>query len=155
MDTIRDGSSDRKIGNYPREELFFSTVAEKYISINKIGHPFVFSEVHRFDRKLWKDYKIMDHCYEKIARYFLSRDYYSKIRDKYFRFSLENGQYKTTPEIVDYIRKKDSNYINKNKYLDDGYGKFELYGDTESLFAVKRVSRDISDPLRRYITNLA
>ena len=44
--------------------------------------------------------------------------------------------------------------MEKNRFLDDGVSKFELYQDATSLFAVKRVKREFDDPLRKYIREL-
>jgi len=137
-----------------REEMFFSTLAECMVPRAKIGRPFIFSEVHRFDRELWDTFKKMDKLYNKFFHYVLPRRAYEKLKCIYNDSKFKQGKYKTTPGIVDKVRDRDSVYIEKNRFLNDGATTFELYRDVDSLFGVKRVDRIYNDPLRTYIRNL-
>lgn len=138
-----------------REEMFFSTLAECLIPRERIGRPFVFSEVHRFDRKLWHDFQWADRQYSGWGHYFVPKRIYNKMKSKYNDYRFKQEAYKTTPEIVDRIRQMDEKYVEENRFLDDGVSRFELYRDASSLFAVKRVKREYDDPLRKYIRELS
>lgn len=137
-----------------REEAFFPTLAECMIPHERIGKPFVFSEVHRFDRKLWQDFQRADSQYGRWGHYLLPGRVYNKLKACYNDYRFKQGAYMTTPEIVDRIRRLDEKYVEENRYLDDGVSKFELYQGAASLFAVKRVKREYDDPLRKYIREL-
>lgn len=159
MQTIRNCINSGKVcpdkGVYgTREEIFFSTLGECLIPRDRIGRPFVFSEVHRFDRELWKTFTKADLVYRKFLHYILPGKGYNKLKKIYNDFKFKCGKYKTTSEIVDRIRSQDTEYIEKNRFLCDGSSTFELYRNAASLFAVKRVERDFDDPLRKYIRNL-
>ncbi len=156
MNTIRECMEQGKVvpdnGRYgTREEMFFSTLGECLVPRERIGRPFVFSEVHRFDRELWRDFQRADDQYRKWGHYLLPARVYNKLKSIYNDYKFKQGAYQTTPEIVDKIKALDEEYVEKNRFLDDGVSKFELYRDAVSLFAVKRVTRDYNDPLRTYI----
>lgn len=137
-----------------QEESFFPTLSECLLPRQRIGRPFVFSEVHRFDRKLWRDFQWLDNQYNNWGHYLVPRRVYDRLKSGYNNFRFRQGSYETTPEIVDKIRNLDEKYVEQNRYLDDGVSKFELYRDASSLFAVKRVKREYDDPLRKYIREL-
>lgn len=152
--TIDLGADTSKKGHYTREEFFFSTIAETLVPYERVGHPIVFSEVHRFDRELWNVFKTTDRLYGKYLHYFLPRKLYDRMKGKYNQYKFNKGAYKITPQIVDRIRQRDVAFIEKNRYLNDGAGTVELYGKADTLFAVKRVARELNDPLRKYIRQL-
>lgn len=143
-----------KKGVYTREEFSFSTVAEKLVNHDHVGYPIVFSEVHRFDRELWRDFELYDRLYQNLLMFFMPRSFFDRLKGRHNRKKFEKRKFKTTPEIVDKIRKRNEEYISKNRYLNDGSGTCQLYGEADSLFAVKRVAREINDTLREYIRNV-
>ena len=153
---LENGKFDMSSGGVSRarEEAFFPTLAECLIPNERIGRPFVFSEVHRFDRKLWSDFQRADSQYSRWGHYLLPKRVYNKLKSYYNDFRFKQGAYETTPEIVDKIRRLDEKYVEENRFLDDGVSKFELYHNAASLFAVKRVKREYDDPLRKYIRDL-
>ena len=53
--------------SYTREELVFSTIAYSFLEEKDIGYPITYSEVHRYDRGLWKIQRIY-HSFSKIGR---------------------------------------------------------------------------------------
>lgn len=138
---------------YPREEIYFPTIASSLVSWSKIGYTTTFSEVHRFDRKLWKIRNITRYIFWnlRLSCVFPERLYW-KLEQVYNDRLFETRFYKTTPHIIERILKGDKRYIEKNSYLNDGSGQFRLY-DSE-IFSVKRINRDISDPVRKYINEL-
>ena len=137
-----------------REETFFATIAECLVDRERVGRPYVFSEVHRFDRELWNEFRKADEVYSQWLHLLLPRRLYDKGKSIYNDWKFKKGKYETTPEIVDRVRNRDTKYIEKNRYLYDGAIYFELYGEANTLFAVKRVKREYNDPLRSYIRNL-
>ena len=152
--TIDNGDEELKRGHYTREEFFFSTVAETLVSYDRVGYPYVFSEVHRFDRELWHTFMTMDRIYKKIGRFIITRHFYDRIKGKYNHIKFTKGKYKTSPTIVDRIVSRDERYVTSCRFLNDGAGTVALYGKADTLFAVKRVERDINNPLRQYISTL-
>ena len=142
-----------KVGNYTREEFYFSTVASNLVSWKKIGNTTTFSEVHRFDRVLWKIRNFTRALYYggRLNHIIPGRLYY-ELERRYNDYLFHSRFYKITPEIIDRLLKRDIECIRNNSYLDDGSGTFRLYGS--EIFSVKRVERDINDPVRRYITSL-
>lgn len=159
MNTIRECINTGEVvadnGAYgTREEMFFSTLGECLVPRERIGRPFVFSEVHRFDRELWRTFTRTDTLYRSYLHWLLPARYYNKLKILYNDHKFRRGKYATTPEIVDKVRNRDVSYLEKNRYLNDGAVTFELYSGPESLFAVKRVKREYDNPLRVYIRNL-
>lgn len=138
---------------YPREEIYFSTIASALVESNAIGGITTFSEVHRFDRLLWKIRDFTRKLYDSLGgRWIFSEDFYYKIERFYGDKLFKSRFYKTTPRIIRRLLKEDIAYINRNSYLDDGSGKFRLYNI--NIFSVKRINRTMDDTVRRYITNL-
>ena len=138
---------------YPREEIYFPTIASSVVSWDKIGNTTTFSEVHRFDRKLWKIRNITRSIYWNLRlNNFFSERLYWKIEQVYNDWLFKTRFYKTTSHIIERILSDDKKYIERNSYLNDGSGQFRLYN--YEIFSVKRINRDISDPVRKYINKL-
>lgn len=137
---------------YPREEVYFSTIASKLVSWNNVGCVTTFSEVHRFDRTLWRIRDLTRKLYNHGLKLICPEDFYYKIENYYNDKLFKSGFYKTTCKTINKLLENDIPYIYKNSYLDDGSGQFQLYG--EKLFSVKRINRKMSDSVRQFITNL-
>ena len=138
---------------YPREEIYFSTVASSTVSWDKIGFTTTFSEVHRFDRRLWKIKNIMRTIFWRWKlSFFVSEKVYFRIEELCNTLLFNMRFYKTTIGIIKKLLDQNEAYIKKNSFLNDGSGQFQLYN--KDIFSVKRINRDIKDPVRRYITNL-
>lgn len=138
---------------YTREEIFFSTIASALVDWNEIGDVTTFSEVHRFDRTLWKfRARTRKLFYRSILKFFMTETMYYKLEDRYNTLLFKKGWYKTSKRTVNKLLNNDMAYIQKNSYLNDGSGNFRLYG--QNIFSVKRVQRDIDNKLRKYITGL-
>lgn len=127
--------------HYPREEIIFSSLANA-LNIKSGGLPYVLSEVHRFDSKLWKFFM----KFKKIHRYDLLR----KVVNSLF---FKSKFYEIKPRDIEAIRSNDIEYLEQFEYLYDGDHKWKLF-DSNNLFAVKRVEREINNPLRVYIRGL-
>jgi hypothetical protein len=127
--------------HYPREEIVFSSLANA-LNIKSDGLPYVLSEVHRFDSKLWKFFM----KYKRIHRNDLLRKIVNAI---FFRSKF----YEIKPKDIEAIRNNDIKYLEKFEYLYDGDNKWKIF-NSNNLFAVKRVEREINNPLRIYIRGL-
>jgi len=125
----------------PREEIVFSSLANA-LNIKSDGLPYVLSEVHRFDSKLWKFFM----KYKRIHRNDLLRKIVNTI---FFRSKF----YEIKPKDIEAIRNNDIKYLEKFEYLYDGDNKWKIF-NSNNLFAVKRVEREINNPLRIYIRGL-
>lgn len=142
-----------KEGVYSREEIYFSTIASNLVSWDRIGFPTTFSEVHRFDRTLWRIREFTRALYYRgHMNLFIPQRLYNALEEKYNLLLFRSKFYKTTPRIVDRLLMNDQKYIYANSFLNDGSGQFRLYG--EEIFSVKRVERDMEDSTRKYITKL-
>lgn len=139
---------------YTREEIYFPTIASSLVSWDRIGNTTTFSEVHRFDRQLWRLRNITRTLFWglKLNRWF-SENMYWKLEKVYNDWLFKSKFYKTTVFTVRRLLLPDRKYILANSYLNDGSGQFQLYDG--NIFSVKRIRRDISDPVRKYITNLS
>lgn len=140
---------DEPLLPYPREELFFSTVASTLVSSQMIGKPTTFSEVHRFDRIYQNYYKKSNCFFAKSCSSNLKLAIDNLIRRALFRSRI----YAIRKKDIKKIRARDAEYISKNGQIDDGQGLFHLY-DKGNVFSVKRVPRTMSNPLRKYINRL-
>lgn len=127
--------------HYPREEIIFSSLVSA-LGIKSDGLPYVLSEVHRFDNKLWRFFM----KYKKIYNIPLLKKAVNSIL---FRSSF----YKIKPEDITAICTCDTNYLNKFKYLYDGDYVWQVF-EPKDVFCVKRVERDFNNKLRNYIREL-
>ena len=132
---------------YTREEIWFSTVAASVCKDGKIGFPIVFSEVHRKDRFHWKTFAVqrrMERFFPRSSRFLGTRLRNRVFNDDFFHLKTRD---------VRKILSCDKNFLRKNQFLDDGFGRFQLY-DEKAVFAVKRVRRDSGDEVREFIGTL-
>lgn len=138
---------------YGREEVYFSTIAQKVVDFSRCGYPTTFSEIHRFDRLIWNIRNALDFFYNKGGKVLIKRramDYLeNKINDVLFKSRL----YKIRTLDIDAIRLNNIKYLQHNLFLDDYPGYFRLY-DESNIYSVKRVPRNIEDSIRKYINNL-
>lgn len=133
------------------EEIYFATIAECFVEIGKVGYPTTYSEVHVFDRTLWKVRVITRKLYRYFLRFFVSESNYYKIEDWYNDKMFQSRFYKINKRTINGIRRHD---IKKKKcILNDYPAYFQLY-DPKYVFSVKRIPRDYDDKIRSYIRNL-
>jgi hypothetical protein len=131
---------------YPREEVWLSTVAHA-LHAPPGGMPYVFSEVHRFDRVFWNVLKVVDPFIGQRgnARYLPRRALeFLMIRAGFHRISRA---------WVDRIAHDAAGALAACEWLDDGAGRWCVC-DRHGLYGVKRVPRRVDAPLRRYIDRL-
>ncbi|WFF38735.1 hypothetical protein LU290_00350 [Moraxella nasibovis] len=130
--------------SYPREEFFFSSLARAF-GIVADGLPYVFSEVHRFDKKLWAYYENMPLLLNNNP---LSKKIKKQLIDKLFDY----GDYKISIKDIEAIRNQDDRHFASIEYLSDGNNRWRIH-TIDNLFAVKRVPRMMTDKIRQYISS--
>jgi hypothetical protein len=128
---------------YPREELVFSTLANA-LGIKPTGLPYVYSEVHVFDRYLWN---ILDR-YKFILE--LDNRLSSLLKKMVNNFIYKMNFYKIKISDVKNIAEGTSDF---KEILNDGNSKWRIF-ENKNLYAVKRVERDVSNKVRVYIEGM-
>jgi hypothetical protein len=132
---------------YPREEVWLSTVAHG-CAAPLAGAPYVFSEVHRFDRVFWKVLRVVDPLIGRRgdARWLPRRALeFLMIRSGFHRIDrtwVERIAHDRADELAPY------------EWLSDGNSEWRVF-DRHGLYGVKRVPRRPDAPLRRHIDALA
>ena len=132
--------------HYPREEVFLSSLACAF-DVKSDGLPYIFSEVHRFDRKLWQ--KLSQHPERYNEHQSVGRRRKNKLNKKIFN----SGFYKISPNDVNSIHAGDTIKYQEFEMLNDGHEYWKIF-DHQYLFGVKRVERLLSDPIRKMITDM-
>lgn len=152
MRIIRDNYVlDKKSEIYPREEFYFSTIASALVDWNQVGYPSTYSEVHVFDRLLWRVRSITRAIYFGCRLNFLVREnFYYRFEDIYNDIFFKSRLYRIRKKTVRKIKGGDQKFIRKNSVLNDYPGFFQLY-DAGHMYAIKRVTRDYNDRIRTYI----
>lgn len=137
---------------YTREEVYFSTIASNLVKWENCGKPTTYSEVHRFDRILWRiqDAGRQMHRYVHLI---IPQKAYDKLEAKCNDWLFQSKFYRIRTGLVRRIVAQDQKCIDQNRYLNDGSGTFQLYDGT-AVFSVKRVERDYNNKVRKYIRNL-
>jgi hypothetical protein len=128
---------------YPREELVFSTLANAY-GVKPAALPYVYSEVHVFDRRLWSIFDANKIVLE-------SKSGLSVVLKKFvndFMFKMEF--YKIKISDVKSISEGHSNF---NELMNDGNYCWKIF-DNKKLYGVKRIERDVSNGVRLYIEGM-
>lgn len=138
---------------YGREEVYFSTIAQKVVDFSRCGYPTTFSEIHRFDRFIWNIRNILDFFYNKWVKLLIKRSLMECLENKINDLLFKSRLYKIRKCDIDAIRLSDIKYLQHNSFLDDYPGYFRLY-DEANIYSVKRVPRDLEDNIRKYINNL-
>lgn len=132
---------------YPREEIIFSSFA-KLKGIVPDGLPYVFSEVHQFDRKFFGTlirYKYLFNFPLYLGKLMI------QLLEKYL---LKEYDYSINKNTILAIIQQDETYLQPYLSLnDDKDVSWRCYSVGE-IFAVKRVNRKINDPVRLYINQL-
>lgn len=132
--------------HYTKEEIFFSTLA-CCIGYQSNGLPYIFSEVHDFDRILWKKFTQIDN--NKLLNNFIKNKLKKYLNNRLFK----KGDYKINQNTIRFVLNKDPIFLDQRKYLNDGNNIWQVYNKNH-LYGVKRVARDMSDPIRIMISNL-
>lgn len=139
--------------SYTREELVFSTIAYRYLKEKEIGYPITYSEVHQYDKRVWKIQRIY-HSISilPIIRNILSPTRREKVNEWLVELYKKRGKYKINRRIIKKIVSGNRKYIMRRNMMNDYPGIFQLYDG--NIYAVKRVTRKMSDPIRVYIRGL-
>lgn len=131
---------------YPLEEVIFSSFACKE-NIKPEGIPYVYSEVHKFDRFFF--HYIKKYYFFPKVNLFLDKTL-KKILEGFLKIFLS---YKININTINLILTRD-NELSEQEYLDDGkYLSWKIY-DINSIYAVKRVNRNMNDSVRLFINKL-
>jgi hypothetical protein len=144
---------------YPREEVWLSTVAHArgarmgaaYLG----GAPYVFSEVHRFDRSFWRVLRMVDPIIGRPgeARYLPRRALEFLM--------IRSGFHRIDRRLVDLIAGDAADALARYEWLSDDPGRSSSSSsrwrvfDRHGLYGVKRVPRRLEHPLRRHIQQLS
>lgn len=141
--------------NYTREEVYFSTIAYYLIQEKGLlrGFPTTYSEVHDFDRALWRKQFITWGIYHRFGLgRIIPRSTYNLYEKRYSDKFVRKNSTALSISTVKKLLNDQSKFLNKHLYLNDSVTKYRLYG--ECIFSVKRVPRAMEDPLRVFINNL-
>lgn len=155
VDVLKSAGLDDELflsPKYPREEVYFSTIASNVVDYDRCGYPTTFSEVHRFDREIWSIRRKVDFLYRNVLKLFVSNQTNERIKGKLNDLLFKSKTYRIREKDILAICNKDLNYLRKYFVLDDNPGYFRLYDG--NLFSVKRVERVYNDSVRTFIRNL-
>ena len=150
MNCIKENYKIDKELIYPREEIYFSTIASCFVDLGEVGYPTTYSEVHIFDRVLWKIRCVTRKLYYSIFRHLLKENNYYKFESWYNIKLFKSNFYKIRKKTIINIKNSNTKFIEKNSILNDYPGYFTLY-DSHNIFSVKRIARDYKDEIRTYI----
>ena len=133
---------------YPREEVWLSTVAHAR-GVRPSGAPYIFSEVHRFDRSFWRVLRHVDPFIGRVgdARYLPRRALEFVM--------IRSGLHRIDRRLVDLIARDAADQLARYEWLSDypdtdRDSRWRVF-DRHGLYGVKRVPRRPNHPLRRYI----
>lgn len=129
---------------YPREEILFSSFAVAK-GLKSQGLPYIFSEVHRFDKMLWEYFD--KYSFILNDKYKITRKLKKQFNDKLFA----QGLYKIQEKDIDAIRNQDKKYLESTQSMSDGGNLWQIY-NIDNLYGVKRVERNMNDKIRQYIS---
>lgn len=132
---------------YPREEVWFSTLAHA-LRARCDGAPYVFSELHRFDRVFWR---VLRHVNPVIGTGTASSDF---IRRAIEYAMIKSGFHRINRTWVDRIANDLHTPLLPYEVMSDGNNCWRVF-DRHGLYGVKRVPRKTTSALRRYIDALA
>jgi hypothetical protein len=132
---------------YPREEVWLSTVAHAR-GARVSGTPYVFSEVHRFDRVFWKVLRVVDPIIGHRGNpRWLPRRALEFVM-------IRSGFHRIGRRMVDAIATDQADELSPYEWLSDGDTSWRVF-DRHGLYGVKRVPRRPDSPLRKYIDELS
>ena len=112
------------------------------------GKPYVFSELHRFDRVFWK---VLQHVNPVIGQQSAASDF---IRRSIEYLMIKSGFHRIDRGWVDSVAKGDLKRLLPFQTLSDGNNIWTVF-ERHGLFGVKRVPRKKNSHLRAYIDALA
>lgn len=131
---------------YPREEVWLSTIAHAQ-GAPVDGRPYVFSEIHRFDRVFWKVLDLVDPLLGRRG------DARHLPRRALEFLMIRSGFHRIDRRWVDRVARDAADALAPYEWLSDGHAPWRVF-DRHGLYGVKRVPRRPDAPLRRYIERL-
>jgi hypothetical protein len=132
---------------YPREEVWLSTAAHA-LAGQPAGRPYVFSEIHRFDRVFWQVLRWLDPLLGGPG------DPRHPVRRAIEYAMIKSGFHRIDRRWVDRIAHDAAGALAPYEFLSDGKVRWQVF-DRHGLFGVKRVPRRAGSPLRAHIDSLA
>ena len=133
--------------HYPREEVWLSTVAHA-LAGPPAGRPYVFSEIHRFDRVFWQVLRWLDPLLGGPG------DPRHPVRRTIEYAMIQSGFHRIDRRWVDRVAQDAAHALAPYESLSDGNARWQVF-DRHGLFGVKRVPRRAGSPLRAHIDSLA
>ena len=149
-DLLRDALRDAVPAAYPREEVWLSTAAHARAAA-PAGAPYVFSEVHRFDRSFWRVLRIVDPLIGRPGK-----PHYLPRRALEF-LMIRSGFHRIDRRLVDLIAADAADALAPHEWLSDdpdGARRWRVF-DRHGLYGVKRVPRRTGHRLRGHIDQLS
>jgi hypothetical protein len=146
-DVLAGAIGERPPSPYPREEVWLSTVAEA-LGAPRAGLPYVFSEIHRFDRVHWRWRQRLAPLLDGggALRAFMRRVLEHVL--------IRSGFHRIDRRWVDRVANDRAELLAPYEWLSDGNNLWRVH-EPHGLFGVKRVPRRANAPLRSYIDALA
>jgi hypothetical protein len=144
-DMIGEAASQAPPLPYPREEVWLSTVAHAR-GVRPSGAPYIFSEVHRFDRSFWR---VLRHVDPFLGRPGEARHLPRRALEF---LMIRSGFHRIDRRLVDQIARDAADQLARHEWLSDyaDDSRWRVF-DRHGLYGVKRVPRRPNHPLRRYI----
>lgn len=133
--------------DYPREEVWLSTVAHG-LGAAVSGTPYIFSEIHRFDRVFWQVLRHIDPFIGKPG------DASHLVRRAIEFLMIKTGFHRINRTWVDRVARDAALQLAPYELMSDGDNQWRVF-DRHGLFGVKRVPRRPGSALRTYIDTLA
>ena len=109
--------------------------------------------MNRYDRKVWSLQYLAWGIYHRLGIYkFVSKQKYDKLEKNMIDKIVGIKSWKLDVIDIKRILSSDKKFIKQNRYMFDGITKYQIYGN--DFFSVKRVSRNMNDPVRKYVNCL-
>lgn len=129
---------------YPREEVIFSSFACKE-DIEPDGLPYIYSEIHEFDKRFFKYIEVFKFIAKRNC--FLGKMFRRLLSDT---LAILNKNHINILLIKNILGRRFP--TEKNFFLNDALSLKWIVYDNHFLFGIKRVKRDLNDPVREFIS---
>jgi hypothetical protein len=146
-DLIGAGPDATGPAGYPREEVWLSTVAHG-LAAERAGNPYIFSEIHRFDRVFWR---VLRHVDPFIGKPGDARHFPRRLIEF---LMIKTAFHRINRTWVDRVARDAAVLLAPYELMSDGNNQWRVF-DRHGLFGVKRVPRRPGSALRTYIETLA
>ncbi|MES2901965.1 MAG: hypothetical protein V4723_19720 [Pseudomonadota bacterium] len=146
-DLVASASVPPMPAGYPREEVWLPTLAHA-LRAEVSGCPYIYSEIHRFDRVFWKVLQRVDPWLGRPG------DPHHLPRRALEYAMIKSGFHRITRSLVERIARGELTGLKRAEFMSDGNNEWRVY-DAANLYGVKRVPRRPDAPLRAFIDLLA